>query len=76
MDKRSFIRLGIAGSAAGIIAPRAVLAAGMDKVLNSKLAGGLYYTAEDVGRWNKALADHHLPHLEKSVSYGKVELQA
>ena len=76
MDKRNFIRIGLAGGAAGIIAPRSVLAAGMDKVLNSKLAGGLYYTAEDFGRWNKGLADHHLPHLEKSVSYGKVELHA
>jgi superoxide reductase len=76
MDKRSFIRLSFAGSAAGIIAPRTVLAAGMDSVLKSRLAGGVFYTADDMGRWNKGLADHHLPHLEKQVSGGKAQLQA
>ena len=53
MDKRSFIRVGIAGSAAGLFIPKAALAAGMDKVIQSKLAGGLYYTEHAFGRWNK-----------------------
>jgi superoxide reductase len=76
MDKRSFIRLSMAGSAAGIIMPKSVLAAGMDSILQSRLAGGVFYTAEKFGRWNKALADHHLPHLDKQVSGGKAQLQA
>jgi superoxide reductase len=76
MDKRSFIRLSVAGSAAGIIAPKTVLAAGMDKVLNSQLAGGLYYTSQAFGRWNQGLADHHLPHLDKEMSGGATKLQA
>jgi superoxide reductase len=68
MNKRDFIRFGIAGSAAGIFVPKEALAAGMDKVIGSKLAGGLYYTEHAFGRWNKGLADHHLPHLEKQGS--------
>jgi superoxide reductase len=74
MNKRDFIRFGIAGSAAGIFVPKAALAAGMDKVIGSKLAGGLYYTEHAFGRWNKGLADHHLPQLEKQTSGGATQL--
>ena len=74
MNKRDFIRFGIAGSAAGIFVPRQALAAGMDKVIGSRLAGGLYYTEHAFGRWNKGLADHHLPHLEKQMSGGAAQL--
>lgn len=76
MDKRSFIRFSLAGGAAGLVAPSSVLAAGMDKVLDSQLAGGLYYTAHAFGRWNQGLADHHLPQLEKEMSGGATRLQA
>ena len=76
MDKRSFIRLSVAGSAAGIILPRAVFAANLGPVLESKLAGGVFYTADEFGRWNEALAEHHLPRLETEKSGGKVRLQA
>lgn len=75
MDKRSFIRVGIAGSAAGLFIPKAALAAGMDKVIQSKLAGGLYYTEHAFGRWSKGVADHHLPHLDKQMSGGATRLQ-
>jgi len=75
MDKRNFIRIGIAGSAAGLFVPKAALAAGMDKVIHSKLAGGLYYTEHAFGRWDKGVADHHLPHLDKQVSGGATQLQ-
>ncbi len=74
MDKRSFIRLSVAGGATGIFAFKEVLAAGMDKVIDSKFAGGMLYTEHDFGRWNKGLADHHLPHLEKQMSGGKTQL--
>lgn len=74
MDKRSFIRFGLAGSAAGIIVPNMVFAAAMDMGLESKYAGGIYYTSQKFGRWNKALADHHLPALEKQMSGGAAKL--
>ncbi|HUJ85581.1 MAG TPA: desulfoferrodoxin family protein [Burkholderiales bacterium] len=74
MDKRQFIRFGLAGSAAGIFVPKAALAAGMDKVIHSKFAGGLYYTEHAFGRWNKGLADHHLPQLDKEMSGGAASL--
>lgn len=74
MDKRSFIRFGLAGSAAGIIVPQMVFAAAMDTGLESKFAGGIYYTSEKFGRWNKALADHHLPALEKKMSGSAAQL--
>jgi superoxide reductase len=68
MDKRSFIRLGLVGSAAGIVLPKPVFAAAMDTGLQSKLAGGVFYTEEAFGRWDKGVATHHLPHLEKKMS--------
>lgn len=75
MDKRSFIRFGLAGSAAGIIVPKMVFAAAMDTGLESKYAGGIYYTKEEFGRWNKGLADAHLPDLDKQISGRASQLQ-
>jgi len=75
VDKRSFIRLGVAGSAAGLIAPKSVFAAAMDTGLKSKLAGGVFYTEDAFGRWNQALADHHLPQLEKEISGDAAHLE-
>lgn len=57
MDRRAFIRLAIAGSATGIIAPSAVLAC------SSGMAGGMYYTKDAPGRWSKKAAGH-LPNIE------------
>lgn len=74
MDKRSFIRFGLAGSAAGIVVPKMAFAAAMDMGLESKFAGGIYYTDEKFGRWNQALADHHLPQLDKKMSSGAAQL--
>jgi superoxide reductase len=74
MDKRSFMRLGIIGSTAGVILPKSVYAAAMDMGLNSKFAGGVYQTLEAYGRWTKELAGLHLPHLEKQMSGGATHL--
>jgi superoxide reductase len=74
MDKRSFIRFGLIGSSVGIIAPKAVFAAAMDSGLQSKLAGGVYHTEDAFGRWNKGVAELHLPAFEKKVSGGATEL--
>lgn len=57
MDRRSFIRLTVAGAATGIIAPQSVLAA------SPSMAGGLYYTKDAPGRWSKKVGGH-LPHAE------------
>lgn len=60
MDRRSFIRLTTAGSAAGIIAPTAVLASAP-----MAGAGGLFYTKDAPGRWSKKVG-LHLPIIEVS----------
>ena len=68
MDRRSFIRIGMAGAATGIIAPKIVLAGSMgNKISNNSMAGGLYYTKESPGRWAKK-AGSHSPILEKTDS--------
>jgi superoxide reductase len=74
MDKRSFIRFGLIGTSLGIITPKAVFAAAMDTGLQSKLAGGVYHTEDAFGRWNKGVAEHHLPALEKKVAGGAAHL--
>ncbi len=65
MDRRKFIRLAVAGSATGIIAPKTVLASA------SNMAGGLYYTKDAPGRWSKKAAGH-LPKIE--VSGNKLQI--
>ena len=71
MDRRYFIRFGIAGIGASIVAPQTVLATAKE----SKLAGGVYYTKDSPGRWSKKAAGH-LPHLavEKSGSDNIIEV--
>lgn len=71
MDRRHFVRLGLAGSAAGIFAPPAARAgtpsAGTPSVdpFTSPMAGGLYYTLEAPGRWAKK-AKGHAPVIERN----------
>ena len=67
MDRRNFIRLAVAGSATGIIAPKMVLAG------TSDMAGGLYYTADAPGRWSKKVAGH-LPNIDVSRSDAGISL--
>lgn len=68
MDRRSFIRIGMAGAATGIIAPEIVLAGSMgSKISRNSMAGGVYYTKESPGRWAKK-AGSHSPIIEKSGS--------
>lgn len=68
MDRRSFIRIGMAGAATGIIAPQTVLAGSMgSKVSQNGMAGGVYYTKESPGRWAKK-AGAHSPIIEKTDS--------
>lgn len=66
MDRRSFIRFVSAGSAAGIIAPKMVLATPAMSLMQSRMAGGLYYTQDAPGRWSKKV-ESHFPHMSKKV---------
>jgi len=72
MDRRSFIRIGMAGVATGIIAPKIILASEAGGKINSNsMAGGVYYTKDSPGRWAKK-AGSHSPILEKTGSGIKV----
>lgn len=70
MDRRNFIRLAFGGAAAGIIAPKLVLASssGVSSKV-SGMAGGLYYTKDAPGRWSEKVGGH-LPNIEVSKSEG------
>ncbi|MEE8496694.1 MAG: hypothetical protein V3S21_09480 [Xanthomonadales bacterium] len=68
MHRRSFVRLITISSAAGIIAPTAVLAG------SASMAGGLYYTKDAPGRWSKKV-DGHLPNIEVSQGNGGISIK-
>lgn len=53
MDRRKFIKLALAGTGSTLIVPGHVLA---DSA--SPMAGGLYHTVENPGRWSKKVASH------------------
>lgn len=74
MDKRSFLRLTLAGGSLGLFVPKAVYAALMESPLKSKLAGGVFFTEDAVGRWNKGTASHHVAQIEKQSTGGKTQL--
>ena len=72
MNRRSFVRLGIAGVASSVFIPEMVLAKTTDKlsktleaINNPVMAGALYYTKDSPGRWEKK-AGSHSPILSKT----------
>lgn len=76
MNRRSFVRLGLAGVTSSVFIPAMVFgkSSGMEKmsqtieVINSPImAGGLYYTKDSPGRWEKK-AGSHSPILRKTDS--------
>ena len=72
MDRRSFIRISMAGAATGIIAPKIVLAGSLSqKISKNEMAGGVFYTKDSPGRWAKK-AGSHSPILEKTDTGVKV----
>ena len=72
MDRRSFIRIAVAGSAASIIAPEIVLATPAGANISSNpMAGGVYYTKDSPGRW-ATKAGPHSPILEKTETGIKI----
>ena len=72
MDRRSFIRMTLAGGAAGLIAPKLVLASDS---LSSPMAGGVFYTKDAPGRWSQKVGGH-LPSIEIArTADGKIEVK-
>lgn len=74
MNRRSFIRLSLAGTAAGLVVPSFVRAEGMESVLAGPLAGKVYFTTEAPGRWAKKAAGH-APVLEAQSGGEEVSIQ-
>ncbi len=66
MKRREFIRIGVAGSAGALFVPKELMAGMVEPALKTKLAGGIYHTADAFGRWNKGVSEHHLPDLDKN----------
>ncbi len=64
MDRRNFVRLGVAGGVAALFAPAVANAGKSSGALSSNMAGGIYYTAANPGRWGKKI-NGHLPMIEK-----------
>jgi len=60
MDRRKFFQYALAGTSGALIAPNNLLAA---TAAPGPMAGGLYYTSEAPGRWDKKVASH-LPSVE------------
>ena len=68
MNKRDFIRIAVAGSAGALFVPQELMAGMVEPALKNKLAGGVFHTETAFGRWNRAVADVHLPTFEKRGS--------
>lgn len=61
MDRRDFFAVSLAGAAGSLLASSPALAG--DAKLKTGLAGGIYYTKENPGRWS-AKAGGHVPVVE------------
>jgi superoxide reductase len=73
MDKRDFIRVSIAGAAGALFVPRILMAGMVEPALKTRLAGGVYHTAEAFGRWNKKISALHLADTSKQGNELHVE---
>jgi superoxide reductase len=76
MNRRFFVRVGIVGAASSVFIPQAVFSKPTEKKLINKIlksingpamAGGLYYTKDSPGRWQKKSGSHS-PFLTKTDS--------
>jgi len=68
MDRRALLKLGLAGAAAASL-PKTASAGGMGM---GHMAGGVYYTQKNPGRWSKKIGGH-LPSVEVMTG-GKVKV--
>ncbi len=65
MNRRSFIRISMAGAATSIFTPEIVLASTNQEISKSNMAGGIYYTKASPGRWAEK-AGSHSPIIQKT----------
>ena len=70
MERRNFIGLSIAGVGASLVSPK-IAVAGNDE---QAMAGGVFYTKQNPGRWSKKIAGH-LPNIKIERDNGKVTVQ-
>jgi superoxide reductase len=70
MQRRNFIGLSLAGVGVSFLAPGIVEA----KKPSQLMAGGVFYTKQNPGRWSKKIASH-LPNIEIERSNGIVKVQ-
>ena len=70
MERRGFINLGIAGGVGSLLIPGIALAGNEQK----NMAGGVFYTKQNPGRWSKKIAGH-LPNIKIERDNGKVTVQ-
>ncbi len=70
MERRNFIGLSVAGVGASLVSSKLVAA----ETGRQSMAGGVYYTKENPGRWSKKIAGH-LPNIEIQRNGGKITVQ-
>lgn len=70
MQRRNFIQLGLTGAVAGFFLPELALA----KNNQTDMAGGVFYTKQNPGRWHKKVAGH-LPKIKIVQKYKKLTVQ-
>jgi len=68
MQRRDFINLGLVSAGVGLVAPGVAIAG-----KKQNLAGGVYYTEKNPGRWAKKVAGH-LPNIEIKNKGSKVDV--
>ncbi len=73
MNRRNFLSIAAAGSAFSVFLPKALLADEKKDLLKSKLAGGVFYTAESPGRWGKKV-NSHLPKIVKAMDANTIRV--
>ena len=70
MERRDFIGLSMAGVSASLVSPKFAVAGNDEQAM----AGGVFYTKQNPGRWSKKVAGH-LPTIEINQVDGKVRIQ-
>ena len=70
MERRGFINLGLVGGIGSLLLPGVALAGNDQK----NMAGGVFYTKQNPGRWSKKIAGH-LPNIKIERDNGKVTVQ-
>ena len=70
MERRDFIGLSVAGVGASLLSSKQVFAGTQQQ----SMAGGVYFTKENPGRWSKKIAGH-LPNIEIQRDGEKVTVQ-